>query len=503
MKSRDQFYAEFQQVNDFYASADGLQRPGGMVMDNATPVRCDHEAMGKWGYDLLVENKTVDQCKADIRTSKEWTEKHANDPHPAPVPPSTAVLAPIDGAVTLIDGGRGGVRDRIGRRVFVGVHAGDLLSRFYRDRAYVLAQLDYFQSIGVQFVRTWTVLPGTWWAARTGNIVPEMPGYWDTVRQFAGELVRRGLRWQVSQGDAARHYPGQLERRNFMRQLALTLSECGGIELLVISVDAGNEAWQNGEDDAAKLADILHAFVDVLPVPLSALTSAREEGQLNSYAVSPATTIAYHQSRFEFRRATERGWTAGYWDGKQRAFLLSDEPVGVNNADGIDHVGAHVSSTAHPEEWRDLEAIGMTYAVQMMTPQLVTVMTSPGVISDEPFANYPCIAHTVKLAALLPPDVQSWKPFHGGEGRSFSPLRVLGVESEHTRCEHALDTQTGNIVVGVYADAPGHFEFPAISGFDGVIINPGTLDRHPLSFAAGARVAMDFNRGRVLIGRRL
>lgn len=502
MKSRDQFYAEFKQVNDFYESHDGLKRPGGMVIDTAAPVRCDDEAMGKWGYDLLVENKTVEQCKAEIRNSEEWQRKHAASPSPQP-PPILSPLAPIDGAVTLIDGGRGGVRDRSGRRVFVGVHAGDLLARFYRDRSYVIAQLDYFQSIGIQFVRTWTVLPGPWWAARTGNITPEMPGYWETVRQFAGELVRRGLRWQVSQGDCARHYPGVTERRNYMRQLAVTLSECGGIEVLVISVDAGNEAWQNGEDDPNKLADMLRAFLDVLPVPLSALTSARDEGNLNEYAINPATTIAYHTSRFEFRRAVERGWTAGYWDGKHRAFLLSDEGVGVNNADGIDRVGAHVSATAHPEEWRDLEAIAMVHLTQMMTPQLVTVMTSPGVISDEPFEHYPCIAHAVKLASLLPADVQSRKHFHGGDGRDFSPLRVLGVASEHTRCEHALNKETGEVAVAVYADAPGHFEFPAISGFDGVIVHPGTLERHPLSFAAGARVSMDFNRGRLLLGRRL
>lgn len=453
-------------------------------------------------HEIFRQIKAVRESQGRPIVDPRPTEPPPLPPQPLPKPPSGH--RPIDGMVALIDGGRGGVRDAHGRRLLVGVHAGDLLARFYRDRRYVEAQLDYFQAIGVHFVRVWTVLPGDWWNARTGNITPEMPGYWETVRQFARELVKRGLRWQVSQGDAARHYHGAQERRNFMRQLATTLTECGGIDRLVISVDAGNEAWQNGEPDPVKLADMLRAFVDVLPVPLSALTSASDEGTLNEYAVAPATTIAYHQSRFHFRRATERAWTAGYWDGKKRAFLLSDEPVGVNNADGIDRVGAHVSVTENPAEWRNLEAIGMTYLVQLMTPQLLSVMTSPGVISDEPFANYPCIAHTVKLASTLPQDVQSWKHFHGGDGRDFSSLRVLGVASDHTRCEHALSMATGDVVVAVYGDPKsGPHEFPAISGFEGEVVNPGTLTREPIRFSAGAKVRMQFDYGRYLIGRRL
>jgi hypothetical protein len=79
LKPRDQFYAEFQQVNDFYIAPEGLQRIGGMVKtDNQGRTVCDSEAMGAWGYDLMT-GKTVEQVKTSIRHSGEWQSKHPGE----------------------------------------------------------------------------------------------------------------------------------------------------------------------------------------------------------------------------------------------------------------------------------------------------------------------------------------------------------------------------------------------------------------------------------------
>jgi hypothetical protein len=86
VKSREQFFAEFRAVNDFYAAPEGLQRPGGMVIGG----QCDTEAMAAWGYNLMVGG-TVEGIKAAIRTSEEWRIKHANDP----VQPVPAFSGPI------------------------------------------------------------------------------------------------------------------------------------------------------------------------------------------------------------------------------------------------------------------------------------------------------------------------------------------------------------------------------------------------------------------------
>jgi hypothetical protein len=73
VKTRDQFYDEFKQVNEFYQSEDGLQRPGGMVLSDG---RCDAEAMAAWGYALLAENQSVAAVKHQIVRSQEWKDKH-------------------------------------------------------------------------------------------------------------------------------------------------------------------------------------------------------------------------------------------------------------------------------------------------------------------------------------------------------------------------------------------------------------------------------------------
>jgi hypothetical protein len=76
--SRDEFYARFKEVDAFYGANDGLKRPGNMVIDTAVPPRSDHEAMGKWGYDLML-GKSVADCKAEIRQSQEWRDKHPGE----------------------------------------------------------------------------------------------------------------------------------------------------------------------------------------------------------------------------------------------------------------------------------------------------------------------------------------------------------------------------------------------------------------------------------------
>jgi len=81
LKSREQFYAEFQQVNDFYIAQDGLQRtnPRGMALVGADGIAySDSQAMGAWAYDLMA-GATVDECKAAIAQTHEWKTKHQGE----------------------------------------------------------------------------------------------------------------------------------------------------------------------------------------------------------------------------------------------------------------------------------------------------------------------------------------------------------------------------------------------------------------------------------------
>lgn len=81
LKPRDQFAAEFADVDAFYADQMGLKRPGGMVIDTATPVRADVVAMEQWGYDLMA-GATPDEVKHQICQSDEWKVKHPGEQPP-------------------------------------------------------------------------------------------------------------------------------------------------------------------------------------------------------------------------------------------------------------------------------------------------------------------------------------------------------------------------------------------------------------------------------------
>ena len=82
LKNRDQFFAEFERVNQFYASQGGLKRDGGMVIgvvvDGVEVPSCDVVAMRQWGYDLMA-GASADQIIASIRQSEEWRTKHAGE----------------------------------------------------------------------------------------------------------------------------------------------------------------------------------------------------------------------------------------------------------------------------------------------------------------------------------------------------------------------------------------------------------------------------------------
>lgn len=81
LKSRDQFYSELRAIDAFYAAPEGLQRsnPRGMALvdGNGIPY-ADVEALGAWGYDLML-GATVEECKTRIRQSEEWRAKHPGE----------------------------------------------------------------------------------------------------------------------------------------------------------------------------------------------------------------------------------------------------------------------------------------------------------------------------------------------------------------------------------------------------------------------------------------
>lgn len=477
-------------------------------------VRAEYEAVGRtfpdpvdsdayrhftrYGYSCgsMPEPEAADKHISELRA--ELTRTAPPAPPVVITPPAPAGFQPLVGVVRPLDGGRKGVGDDTGPRLITVLHAGDLLAEaFNHGWAKVYAALDYAVSRKFLAVRTWTNLPAPeWWGVppRPGNFSDKNLAHEACIRQFARALVARGLRWQVSQGDMLWLYPRVEQASAYMRRLAGWLKDEGGIEKLVLSVDAGNEAWNfTRQSDPLFMSQVLQAFLDVLPVPLRSMTSVHDEGVLNEFSASPVTVTDYHSSRMPFRHAIERMFTASYWDGKDHELLLNSEMPGP---------GPFVSTTARPADWMEREVMGAAATVCLMTRHIPTAMSSPGVIvGPEPFETYDEQLSIFPLIAdLLPKDIQSWRLFHGGEGRGFSPERVVGVSGDNVRCDHAK-APDGRVAVLIYVDEPCHLDLPAINGFEGEIINPGTLERFPFTFTAGTRVSIDLRRARLLLGR--
>jgi hypothetical protein len=64
------------QLNDFYAAADGLKRPGGMIDSNG---RVDTVAIAQWFYQMVIYGKSWDDVRSQIRHSNEWRTKHPGE----------------------------------------------------------------------------------------------------------------------------------------------------------------------------------------------------------------------------------------------------------------------------------------------------------------------------------------------------------------------------------------------------------------------------------------
>lgn len=447
---------------------------------------------------LQLTGATADDIRANVRAGEEYRQRQATPPPVPPLEPwkptpTAQVAEPLIGRLCLLDGGRSGAADDSGPRVVTLCHAGDLFARYLRDPEAARSHLDAIATAGYHGVRTWTILVGSYWRDRTGEISPQhTTGYWPSLMMFAAELQARGLRWCVSNGDLLRWAETPELRRAYLTQLAQTLGTCGE---LVIGIDAGNEAWQNGESNANRLADVVQAFLAAFPYrpAFVSLTSPTTEEDIATYDRAPATVTDVHSSRAAWPAPARRMFNTWYENpSRERPFVLYSEPGGV---------GRHVSARERPEEWGP-GTMAVLAAVGAMGG-CYTYMSSPGVISDEPFTRYPSFTQTMAIARLLPPDLGRFGRFHGGEDRAFSPDRILGAVGD-VRCDHARD---GNrYVVAVYGPR-GSYDLPIINGFDGRFLCgdvQGLQDAH-ISLLTGERtlsIRLDTPGGFVLVGER-
>lgn len=472
------------------------QRVGPWECWDAEPVGAGLWAFKSWhgGY-LVVELDGVVHC--DRTAIGEWETFGATMP-PPPGPDPRPGADPIVG--TLHASYSAGPADDNGPRLVVGCHAGDLLARAVYDKPAVERFLDEVAGAGYQLVRTWTILVGGYWQQRTGEVHPGQAQYWPDVRWFCEALVARRLRWLVSQGDLMRWATTTRARREYMQRLASEIKDYG----VACGVDAANEGGNNGEGNVDALKAALDAFTDILPLPIRSLTSSSEV-EANRY-LTAGVLRDIHSTREPWPKSGRYVFNLGY-EAQPRVYTMQSEGPGYGCQEyaGDNRVGHHVSSTANPAEWNDNDAeIGVILAaLHIIGKALYVWFSSPGVVTDEPFANYHAFTAVPNLYALMPRNVQGWRTFHGGEGRVFSGDRVLAVPASgaEVRNDHAaLGSQRVVVSYGV----SGAHAMRVVNNFEGTLIRPlpdGTLEQTAVSWRRDQMVTLEFRRGRILIGR--
>lgn len=371
-------------------------------------------------------------------------------------------------------------------------HAGDLLALYARDPAWACAEMDDIASAGYGGVRTWTWLDGPFWHGTIGRpIAPTFTDdYWGLVTRFATELRTRGLHWLVSQGDMLRWAP---DRPTFMRRLGGALRDAGGVEV-VCGLDAGNEAWQNGESDVAQLREAVGVFRAELDVPIWSLTSPPGEtrSELDAYSGSVYDVHGYRGGHVGDK--IRHAFSIAYEETPRCRLGIQSESAGP---------GPLVTVTEFKEEL-DAEAMVLLTGIHLLSRQMSVHFSSPGVSVQErgEFARQPGFRESPALAAVLPPDLMQYQTLSHG-GRSPRVLGAVGDGDRLIRADHAIHDD-GRFVIVVYAATPGDWtvRLPVERRCHLGIIHPVTQDvTSTAEYWPGDAVEFRFRHGRVVVGR--
>jgi len=410
-------------------------------------------------------------------------------PAAAAHPASAAGRLRIDGAV---------FRDDRGSVLPIYAHAGDLFSLFVRDSARALAELDAVARAGYRGVRTWSALgctarapcPATaegaaaaFWRGR--EVGPDLtPDYYAHVERFFAALAARHLRGVWSLGDVQ----VIADRRDFMTRIA-RLDDVAGV---IDWIDCGNEAWQTGEPDPAKLAECVGHYAAAGGRGLKTLTAAPSEEvpDIDRYSIDPADAFNTHSYRgghsWDKRRHIS-SLTRGDRPNPRRRLGINSEPPGS---------GRLVSATANKHELDD-EAVALLAVASLVARQAFVWFSGEGVQIDRGLETAAGFHSVPKAVALLPGDVMGYETRHHSGGR-WRDIRVLEAQGD-VRIDgaQAADGRFAYTIDG----PPGRYTLKVARGFEGTLCHPATAACEPVSRKAGETLVVSFTRGRILIGR--
>jgi hypothetical protein len=397
-------------------------------------------------------------------------------------------------------------------------HDGSLFAVYCQDPPKAEANLDAGAEAGHDGERSWITLDGSWWEGL--HVGPrQTTDYYGRIQRFGEAHKARGLHWFMSHGSM---FPDSIPDGQLRDHFRLLGQVCRAIGPEWIDIiEWCNEvfgACPSDRRDPRLMNELMDIFRAECPEIIQAGSACGgmpiPVEDLNAWS---RDIYLQHSFRgFRWPNKVEHAWSTPYEDKPKRRAGINSEPPARNIEDilrfqhgnrerGVNAVaevgrrsraGRFAASMAQADVERWVSAIENSgecdsdFQVALalacwITRQGFVLFSSPGVRPD-PTERIDQIAGWREVPAArksLPADVGRYQSiWHGGDGRSWSALRVFGA-LPGTRCEHTYHDPDGRFVVLAYGEAPGRVPQ----------LRPARIDRD-ISFG---------NKARLIVGQAL
>ena len=429
----------------------------------------DPEFMSSWlnsasqlDEDSDLSKETLEEWwKSTPEYIEEWPKWEESQKPPVP-PDVNPEYGGIQGLLRLDEAG---YCDDAGRVLPIGLHVGDLFSKFVRNPAHSENIVIQARNAGYTLIHFWMNLGtlGDYWAGRECG-----PGYtsdfWGQLSRLGDLLDKYGMKGGYNLGDY-KLWSGT--HADFFRELGRHLRDRPN--QTAAYVFGGNEAWQTGAGSKEEISDALDEFTAECSTVIVTTTAPPDESAEQIEKWCDGDFYAIHGYRGGEDHDRIRHIFSVMWEGEPPTkYGYQDEPTGPGPGVSV--------KPSHCYSGRDVDANHMcALAVQsIMCNQGFNYFCSDGVKSDGDITRWAGFYEVARIKSVVPIDIMAWpKPFHFGGSQSahrvFSPCAEDTLRFDH-RISH--DGRIFGIFYGDEGNLKARCEracFLSFIGFDGVV----------------------------------
>jgi len=324
-----------------------------------------------------------------------------------------------------------GFTDDSGARILpIGLHVGDLFSKFVRDPSHSERIIQQARDAGYSYIHFWMNLGtlGDYWSGRECG-----PGYtedfWGQLGKLGDVLDTYGMKGGYNLGDYEL-WPNE-DHGSFFEELGRHLAQRE--HCTAAYVFGGNEAWQTGADNKQEIEHALQRFKECCSTIICTTTAPPSEHENDIAEWCGGDFFAIHGYRGGEDHDRIRHIFSVQWEGHPpKKFGIQDEWTGPGDQVSV--------KPNHCYEGRDVDCNHMIAgAVQSLNSnQAFNYFCGDGVKSDGDITRWPGFYEVPKVAQWMPQDIMAWPTaIHFG---TTQPDRIFEPTAEDTlRFDHRIN----------------------------------------------------------------